>query len=482
MKRYRTKPLLWITGMTLLLITVSVAWLYNGSRAIAPGMIICTEVNKDISFNENDMGKDRRYIPEARIIAFDPSNPGKSKIILTPDFYSARAPELSWDAEFMLFSAQKKENDTWQIWKMDLSSFEIIQLTECPVNCTDPAWLPDGRIVFSRLNNDEPGGSMHVIYICNADGSNKKRLTFSPNSAIASSIFHDGRIVLLSEQQYPDKGPEKIFAMRIDGTKSTLFYENESGNRPVSRSWESGDEMVYFIEEDVKNLSETRLISVDYGHPLSSRKDLSVNNQGGFNSIFPVSEEGLIVSYRPAADKTFGLFKYKIKNNRIGKLIYSEDEYNLVEPFLVHPRPLPRKLPSRVDESMDKGTFLCHNADISTLPVKAVGRKSEKTYKIQVYGINEMLGEVPVEKDGSFYIELKADKPVRFQAIDVDGNVIRGPSDWVWIRPNEHWSCIGCHEDRELAPENKVPDALYDGMVSLPDGDKAEAIVLSKRK
>ena len=77
----------------------------------------------------------------------------------------------------------------------------------------------------------------------------------------------------------------------------------------------------------------------------------------------------------------------------------------------------------------------------------------------------------------SFYIELDADMPVRFQTIDKDGEVLRGPSAWIWLRPGERRSCIGCHEDRELAPENKVPEALYTGIVSLPQGTRTESIV-----
>ena len=104
-----------------------------------------------------------------------------------------------------------------------------------------------------------------------------------------------------------------------------------------------------------------------------------------------------------------------------------------------------------------------------------------KTYKVQVFGIDGLLGEVRTEDDGSFYIEINADMPVRFKTLNEAGEILRGPSDWVWVRPNERRSCIGCHEDRELAPENKVPLALYNGMVSLPEGTKSEPVVLSKK-
>jgi hypothetical protein len=155
--------------------------------------------------------------------------------------------------------------------------------------------------------------------------------------------------------------------------------------------------------------------------------------------------------------------------------------YHLIEPVAVQPREVPMKLPPVVDSTTDKGTLLCHDADLSMTAHNGVEGEKLKTHKVQVFGTDGILGEVEVEEDGSFYIEVDADKPVRFRTLSVDGKVLRGPSAWVWVRPNERRSCIGCHEDRELAPENRVPDALYSGMVSLPEGKKAETIVLSDK-
>ena len=95
------------------------------------------------------------------------------------------------------------------------------------------------------------------------------------------------------------------------------------------------------------------------------------------------------------------------------------------------------------------------NADQSDIEVEA-----GETSKIQVLGFNSVLGEVEVDEDGSFYLELKADEPVRFQTLSATGEVLRGPSSWMWVRPNERRGCVGCHENREIAPENIVPKAI----------------------
>ncbi len=140
------------------------------------------------------------------------------------------------------------------------------------------------------------------------------------------------------------------------------------------------------------------------------------------------------------------------------------------------------KLPEIVDESKDKGRLLCLNVDLSMDGNGSLMEDSRKAAKVQIFDLNEMIGEVPVEADGSFYIEIDADIPVRFQTVDDQGEVLRGPSSWIWVRPNEKRSCIGCHEDRELSPDNKVPDALYAGMTKLPKGDRTEAIKINGKE
>jgi hypothetical protein len=34
---------------------------------------------------------------------------------------------------------------------------------------------------------------------------------------------------------------------------------------------------------------------------------------------------------------------------------------------------------------------------------------------------------------------------------------------WIWARRGTSRGCIGCHENKELAPENRVPAAILRG-------------------
>ncbi len=472
----RIKHKIGILSFFLVAMATSIFWLSPGSR-LEKGMVILTAVPAGTDLLHDHLGVDNRYFPGSQIIALgmDTENGDTKPVLLSEEYFSARAPEVSYNGEKMIFSGQRKEGDTWQIYSMDLKSFKVNQVTDGMENCTDPTWMPDGRIAFSKLIEDKIAGSLHRLYTCEMDGSGIKPLTFSPNSSIASSVFLDGRILVLDEQKYPEKGKRKLMAMRVDGTKSELFYESRETKEVKGKGWEAG-EAVYFIEEDPENRNQTRLVSVKQGHPLSSYSTLSEDIPGEFNSVSPGRDGSLLVSYRSVENDAFGFYIFDLAKLELSNIKYSNPDYHLIEPVLIAERQVPMKLPEIVDESKEKGRLLCLNADLSMDNSAVVADNNKKTTMVQIFDLEKMIGEVPVEEDGSFYIEIDADTPVRFQTVDAQGEILRGPSSWIWVRPNEKRSCVGCHEDRELAPDNRVPDALYAGMMKFPEGEKSDAI------
>ena len=76
------------------------------------------------------------------------------------------------------------------------------------------------------------------------------------------------------------------------------------------------------------------------------------------------------------------------------------------------------------------------------------------------------LGEVDVERDGSFNVRVPANTPVQLQLIDGDGLALR-TCGWIWVRNRENRGCIGCHEDGERTPENRFVTALSKPSIAL---------------
>jgi hypothetical protein len=117
-----------------------------------------------------------------------------------------------------------------------------------------------------------------------------------------------------------------------------------------------------------------------------------------------------------------------------------------------------------VDEAKSTGWLLCLNVYQSEL--QEVARlKPGDVQQVQVAAVNadrteRVLGEAPVEEDGSFYLEVPADTLLRLRLLGPDGRVVASLRSGLWVRPNENRGCIGCHENPRLAPENRVPLAV----------------------
>jgi hypothetical protein len=77
-----------------------------------------------------------------------------------------------------------------------------------------------------------------------------------------------------------------------------------------------------------------------------------------------------------------------------------------------------------------------------------------------------VLGEVPLAADSSFNVEVPANLPIQLQLLDERGLALRS-CGWIWTRNHAPQGCIGCHEDPELTPINRVADAVAADSVPL---------------
>jgi hypothetical protein len=197
---------------------------------------------------------------------------------------------------------------------------------------------------------------------------------------------------------------------------------------------------------------------------------------GEFHSVVPLSSDEYVVSYRPPGADRYGLYAFEPATARLEPILEPDPGYDAIEAVVAVARPALKRFESVVDLQTETGQLYCLDADHSDLPAArsgfpaaGPGGASGPSATVRVRAATGTLGEVPLEADGSFYLELPADTPVQLETLDAAGRVVRGPSAWIWVRPNERRGCIGCHEDRELSPENRVPLAIEKPPVSLTD-------------
>ncbi|MHC4180929.1 MAG: HzsA-related protein, partial [Planctomycetota bacterium] len=111
------------------------------------------------------------------------------------------------------------------------------------------------------------------------------------------------------------------------------------------------------------------------------------------------------------------------------------------------------------------GTLPAHSARREDVPPKA-GRPGSTVNGLPPVAQRRILGEIDVEGDGSFNIEVPADTPVELQILDAAGMALRS-CGWIWAKNHEPRGCVGCHEDGELTPENVFAEAVQRPSISL---------------
>jgi len=83
-----------------------------------------------------------------------------------------------------------------------------------------------------------------------------------------------------------------------------------------------------------------------------------------------------------------------------------------------------------------------------------------------------VLGTVPLGADGAFNLEVPADRLIHVQVLDSDRRVLGNEQIWMYARPGEKRSCVGCHEnpDSTRLPTGFSPMAELEPIPCLPTG------------
>ena len=448
--------------LNLILAGIGSMYFVSCSQPTMDGMMIITqsaELMKDAGTSESSPG----YAVNSQIIALDPQNLIETKL-LTKDFKSACAPVISYDGKTMLFAATEKEGDNWQIWEMVLSNLKCRQVLSMQGDCIDPAYLPSGRILFSRLAEINSEKKYYPIYTCMSDGSDIKQISYHPHNNFASSVLRDGRILTITSSVYPEKGNPMFLALRPDGTKAELFYKGNSGSSILSRGCETPDGKIVFIESENGNKADGKLVSVSYNRPLHTRINISGDLKGSFNSVLPLKSGKYLVSWRASGNDRFGLYEFNPDIKELGNLVYQNAGYDVTDATMVVQSDLPKKLPSEVDMGVKTGLLLCQDINFTGMSKNTDSHIS----MIKLVGIDSTMGFVKVEEDGSFFLKIKADTPFQIHNIDDNGQVLNDSCDWIYLRPNERRGCVGCHEDQEMVPENRYCLSVSKDPVEIP--------------
>jgi hypothetical protein len=99
------------------------------------------------------------------------------------------------------------------------------------------------------------------------------------------------------------------------------------------------------------------------------------------------------------------------------------------------------------------------------------------------FEMQQIIGYVPIEPDGSFKIEVPADTPIALAVIDSEGRAFQTHTNWIQVRPGERRTCDGCHSPRRGGAlnadtvANTMPTGIKGTLRSLQTGGKTMATI-----
>ena len=260
--------------------------------------------------------------------------------------FAMRAPEIE--------DADDEDQPTWNIWEYDVSTDILRRIIDSDVTAgagqdVAPAYLPDGRIVFSSTRQriskavlldegkpqysglDEEGDSPgFVLHVMDDDGQNIEQITFNQSHDLDPMVADDGTIVF---SRWDNAGQTRnngvnLYRVNPDGTGLSYLFgrhshdsvpeandiqylqprKSDSGNLLVQlRPFETDDYASVLAEVDVDQFVEANL-RLDGTEGLGQRSlvpgvglDGQLSLKGSYASVSPLLDgtNRYLVSWTP---------------------------------------------------------------------------------------------------------------------------------------------------------------------------------------
>jgi hypothetical protein len=350
-------------------------------------------------------------------------------VLLTPNFYAVADPQASFDGMRVMFSGQAKRGARWQIFEMPAVGGAARQITRCADDCFRAVYLVGDSLAY--VSSD---AGMSEIFMSAVSGAEAHAITFGPGKFEVETALRSGRLVVSGDGV---GGARVLYVVDPDGSGLTLMRQD--GAREIrSGAVELAGGAVVFVR---------RGVGLEWIRPGALR---GVVVRGGAYASVAAWGDGMLVSREGAL--------YRVDSG--GEvLVYRDAKAACVEAVPLAAHEVVQAYRSVLHPERTTGRLLCLDAYAS-----GDGRLAEHVARVRVLTKERdgerVLGEVPVEVDGSFYATVPADKPIRVELIGAKGEVMRVQRSWMWVRGGEDRGCVGCHESQARAPENRSPMTL----------------------
>ena len=182
--------------------------------------------------------------------------------------YDVKDLSLSADGNSLLFALRAPEianlepslQPKWNIWRYERLTDSLTPIISDPLQAeaghdVSPAFLPDGRIIFSSsrqkmarqilLDEFKPqytaldeslNDANFNLHVMNADGSNIEQLSFNLSHDLYPVVLNNGKILYSRWDNHPGRSMLNWYQMQPDGSEVELVYGWHSHNSGAAAS------------------------------------------------------------------------------------------------------------------------------------------------------------------------------------------------------------------------------------------------------
>jgi len=414
---------------------------------------------------------------------------GELKVLLDDPAGGVRDPQVHYDAEKILFSYRKGGQPYYHLYEVHCDGSGLVELTHGPYDDIEPTYLPDGGIMFVSSRSKRfvncHRTPVATLYRCEGDGTGLRMVSANIEHDNTPWVLPDGRVIYM-RWEYVDRSQfcfHHLWSTNPDGTGQMVYF---------------GNQFPEFAMLDAKPIPGTNRVvasfSPGHGRPghmgyvtvidpgtgpdnLAAARRVSQGNQF-YRDPYAFSEDCFLVADNRGIHVMDGLGN----TEPVYRLPRSETRLTCHEPRPLCKRPREPVIPPRVDLARPTGRLVLgdiyegrnmsgvRRGEIKKLLVLEQLPKpvnfSGGMWPISVGGtftLARILGTVPVEPDGSAYMELPAMRPMFFVALDENDLSVKRMQSFLSLEPGETTGCVGCHEQRLTTPLAVLDDLDFLG-------------------
>jgi len=356
------------------------------------------------------------------------------------------------------------------------------------------------------------------LYVMRPDGTGIRRLSANKDGDYLPHTLDDGSIGY-TRWEYHERSfafIQSLWFVRPDGTGADALFKQHFTNPWALEDVRSipGSRKLVAIATGHHTLAAGPLVVVDTAPGMNEPRGIGIvtpgvkppeggmdgvpvpeggvaDNGGLYFTPWALSEKHFLVSYTQSNKQTdatgYALYLVDVFGNK--ELVYRDPAISCFIPIPLRARPCPPVLPDVTDAKKDYATcavsdasFGCAGIAPERIRYLRIAEPIGWPYDNQRGGLRyvedhncqkpsgekrildnwtpvRILGDVPVERDGSAHFRVPPDTAVYFQLLDENRMELRRMRSFISFQPGEHRACAGCHESRAVVPR-PAPSAL----------------------